>query len=104
LAHGMSTEFFGELLDSFSHDGQCLCFTGKFITGPRRVVESTAQRLGASVKGGVTNDVTALVIGTLASSDWRFSSHGRKIEKAIKLKEKGLPVVIITEQTWLKYI
>jgi len=30
----------------------------------------------------------ALVIDTFTSSDWRFSSHGRKIEKAIKLKEK----------------
>ncbi len=38
------------------------------------------------------------------SRDGRFSSHGRKIEKAIKLKEKGMPVVIITERTWLKYI
>jgi len=45
-----------------------------------------------------------LVIGTLASRDWCFSCHGRKIEKAIKLKEKGAPVVIITERTWLQYI
>ncbi len=104
VAHGLSTEFFGEHLDSFSHTGQCLCFTGKFVTGSRSAVESTAQRLGASVKGDVTNEVTALVIGALASRDWRFSSHGRKIEKAIKLKEKGLPVVIITEQAWLKYL
>jgi len=43
------------------------------------------------------------VIGTLASSDWRFSSHGRKIEKAIKLKEEGLPMVIIAEQTWFSH-
>ena len=104
VAHGMSTEFFEDLLDVFSHEGQCLCFSGKFVTGTRKVVESTAQQLGASVKGDVTNDVTTLVIGTLASRDWRFSSHGRKIEKAIKLKEKGVPVVIITERTWLKYI
>lgn len=104
LAHGMSTEFFEDLLDSFSHDGQCLCFSGKFITGTRKVVESTAQKLGAEVKSDVTNGVTTLVIGTLASRDWRFSSHGRKIEKAIKLKEKGVPVTIITERTWLNYI
>ncbi|MFC1750816.1 BRCT domain-containing protein, partial [Pseudomonadota bacterium] len=104
VAHGMTTEFFEDLVDSFSHDGQSVCFSGKFVTGTRKVVEGTAQRLGAAVKRDVTNDVTALVIGTIASRDWRFSSHGRKIEKAIKLKEKGSPVVIITERTWLKYI
>jgi len=99
LAHGMSTEFFEDAVDSFSHEGQCICFSGRFITGTRKVVETTAQKLGAAVKSNVTTDVTALVIGTLASRDWRFSSHGRKIEKAMKLKEKGVPVVIITERT-----
>ncbi len=103
-AHGMSTAFLEDMVDTFSHEGQCLCFTGKFVSGSRNIVESTAQRLGASIKGDVTNDVTALVIGTLASRDWRFSSHGRKIEKALKLKRKGSQLVIITEQTWLKYI
>jgi len=53
--------------------------------------------LGASVKQNVTKKVAVLVIGTIASRDWQFSSHGRKIEKAIKLKEKGSPVVIMTE-------
>lgn len=104
IAHGMSMEFLEDFLDEFTHQGQCLCFTGKFITGPRKAVESTAQQLGASVRSDVTNDVTALVIGTLASRDWRFSSHGRKIEKAIKLKATGASVVIITERTWLNYV
>jgi hypothetical protein len=104
VAHGMATEFFEDDIESFCHDGQCVCFSGKFVTGTRSVVELTAQRLGASTKGDVTNAVTTLVIGTIASRDWRFSSHGRKIEKAIKLREKGQPVVIMTERTWLKYV
>jgi hypothetical protein len=104
VAHGMTTEFFEDILGSFSHEGQSLCFSGKFVSGTRKVVESAAQRLGASVKRDVTKEVTALVIGTIASRDWRFSSHGRKIEKAIKLREGGSPVVIMTERTWLKYI
>lgn len=104
IAHGMSTDFFGEEIDNFHHNEHCVCFTGKFVYGTRSNVESTAQRLGASVRSGVSKDVTALVIGTLASRDWRFSSHGRKIEKAIKLRTEGVPLVIITEQTWLKFI
>ena len=46
--------------------------------------------------------VNYLVIGTLASRDWRFSSHGRKIEKAVKLRGQGVPIRIISERVWLK--
>ncbi len=104
VAHGLSTEFLEDAIDALTHQGQCFCFTGKFAVGPRTAVESTAQRLGATVRGDVTNDVTVLVIGSLASRDWRFSSHGRKIEKAVRLKEKGLPLVIVTERTWLQFV
>lgn len=104
IAHGMSTDFFGEDLDNFQHKGQCICFTGKFISGTRSTVETKAQQLGASVKNSISKDITAVVIGTLASRDWRFSSHGRKIEKAIKLRAEGVPLIIITEETWLKFI
>ncbi len=50
----------------------------------------------------MSKEVDYLVIGTLASRDWRFSSHGRKIENAIALQKSGHPIVIINERTWLK--
>ncbi len=103
IAHGMATEFFEDEVDNVLHKDKNFCFTGAFVTGTRKIVEKSATNKGAVTKKDVAGNTDYLVIGTLASRDWRFSSHGRKIEKAIRLKEEGLPIKIITERTWLKY-
>ena len=103
IAHGMATEFFEDEVDGVMYKNKNFCFTGTFVTGTRKIVEKSAANKGAITKKDVAGNTDYLVIGTLASRDWRFSSHGRKIEKAIRLKEEGLPIKIITERTWLKY-
>jgi len=102
LAHGMATECFEDEVDEILHRDKCFCFTGKFVSGARGAVESTAIKLGANIKNDVTKDLNYLIIGTLASSDWRYSSHGKKIEKALKYKEKGQNILIVGEREWLK--
>jgi len=52
----------------------------------------------------VNANVDYLVIGTLASRDWLYTSHGRKIEKALLLKREGNPIKIITERSLLKFL
>lgn len=103
IAYGMATEFFGDDIANLDHESSAFCFTGTFVTGTREIVQNTAKNKGAIIKKNVTQDLDYLVIGTLASRDWRFSSHGRKIEKALSLKESGHPITIITERTWLKH-
>jgi len=103
LANGMATEFFEDDIDNVTYEGACFCFTGAFVSGVRRVIEDCVAKKGATIKKNITKEVTYLVIGTLASRDWRFTSHGRKIESALKLKNKGIPINIITERTWLKH-
>lgn len=103
IAHGMATEFFEDDVQAVVHEGACFCFTGTFVSGTRKAVESCAKNKGASIKDDVSKSVHYLVIGTLASRDWRFTNHGRKIEKALKLKQAGHPITIITERTWIKY-
>ena len=44
-------------------------------------------------KTNVTQQVDALIIGTFTSKDWRFSSYGRKIEKAWKKQKKGHHII-----------
>ena len=58
---------------------------------------------GAETSSSVNKNVDYLVIGTLASSDWLYTSHGRKIEKALLLKREGNDILIITERTLLKF-
>lgn len=52
----------------------------------------------------VTKKVNYLVIGELASRDWVASSHGRKIEKALVFKEKGVPVMMLSEKDWVGFV
>lgn len=101
LATGMATEFFadGELM---SINGKTVCFTGKFLSDTRHNLELQAKILGASPVKGITTHLDVLIIGSLASRDWMFTSHGRKIEAAIKAKDKGQDIQIINEEDWVR--
>lgn len=83
--------------------GCSVCFTGMFLSGTRRQCEETALLLGATPQDAVTQKLDYLIIGELSSRDWRFSSYGRKIEKAMLLQEKGHSVRIVTEEAWLAH-
>ncbi|MCG9713326.1 hypothetical protein L1D29_10940 [Shewanella insulae] len=98
-----TTECFDDISEVL-HDNVGFCFTGKFKSGSRKAVESMAQNLGAITSKDVLLSTKYLVIGTLASRDWKYQSHGRKIEKAMSLKEKGHDIYIISEDQWLAAI
>ncbi len=104
IAYGMATDFFNSQEVEVFHEDANYCFTGEFLAGTRKIVESMATNNGANIKKNVVNNLDFLVIGTLASRDWRFSSHGRKIEHAMKLQKDGKPIIIITENCWLKHV
>ncbi|MCP5136562.1 MAG: BRCT domain-containing protein [Gammaproteobacteria bacterium] len=71
------------------------CLTGKFLTGPRSACESAIAAHGGNPKANVNSTIDYLVIGTLVSRDWRFTSYGRKIEAAVELhRSKGKPLII----------
>ena len=103
-ADGGVAEVFSADLESFDHDGRTICFTVKFVCGTRSAVENVATERGASISKNVTKKIDVLVIGTLASRDWRFTSHGRKIEKAIQLQQDGVPIVMLSERQWRKFV
>lgn len=104
IADGMATAFLEDALDAIEHEGRCFCFTGQFVSGGRAAVESAAIRRGARISKSVTGKVDYLVIGTLASRDWRFSAHGRKIEEALRLQQGGATIAITTERTWQNFL
>ncbi len=60
--------------------------------------------MGAETSPNISKDGDYLVIGTLASRDWLYTSHGRKIEKALLLKRKGVNITVITERTLSKFL
>jgi len=102
-AEGAVAEVFSKTIENFTHSEQKICFTGKFVSGTRKVCEKSAKDKGAIIAKSVTKDLDILILGTIASRDWRFTSHGRKIEKAVKYNNDGTNIIIISERTWLKH-
>lgn len=66
-------------------------------------IEQIISDKGSEINSSINKSVNYLVIGTLASRDWLYASHGRKIEKALLLKCGGSEIRVITEPTLLKY-
>ena len=66
-------------------------------------IEQIISDKGSEINSSINKSVNYLVIGTLASRDWLYTSHGRKIEKTLLLKRGGSEIRVITEPTLLKY-
>ncbi len=81
-------------------DSKEFCLTGKFVFGPRSRCEEAIRIHGANAHKTVRRWTDYLVIGGLASRDWIHSTHGRKIEKALQMKKKGLRCSIVSEEHW----
>lgn len=101
---GMATRLPIDNIDNLKFSDSLFCFTGKFIYGSRRKCETTAIERGARVADSVTRELDYLVIGTLASRDWAHTSHGRKIEHAVTLREKGASILIVAEEAWVNFL
>ena len=99
-----STEVWEDIIDSLEFENTCFCLTGDFVIGARSGVDELLRFRASQTSPNVNANVDYLVIGTLASRDWLYTSHGRKIEKALLLKREGNPIKIITERSLLKFL
>lgn len=89
---------------SVSFESKVFCFTGKFFCGSRKTCENEVQARGGDVHPTVSSDVDYLVIGLLASTDWKHSTFGNKIKTALARREKGRKIAIISEEHWVKHL
>jgi len=76
------------------------CFTGRFIYGTRAKCERIVLSLGAMAVDTVSKRLNYLVIGTLIEPTWANTSYGRKIESAVKHRDSGAEICIISEKQW----
>ncbi|MFV8819687.1 BRCT domain-containing protein [Haliea sp. E17] len=77
-------------------------FTGTCVFGTRKECQAAVMQLGGLNASNVTKSLNYLVIGTYVTDSWAHETYGRKIEKAMSYRESGLPIAIITEETWIK--
>ncbi|HEX3809789.1 MAG TPA: hypothetical protein VHW02_08800 [Rhizomicrobium sp.] len=79
------------------------CFTGTFAFGTRNDCEAVVAELGAGY-GSLTLKTNYLVIGAYATDSWIQSAYGRKIERAIEMKQEGHPIAIVGEGHWVNFV
>lgn len=104
VSYEASTEVWEDDVEKIILPGRTFCLTGDFVSGDRNNIETMLRLKGAEISPNVHKEVDYLVIGTLASRDWLYTSHGRKIEKALLLRRQGSRVTIITERTLLRFL
>lgn len=80
-----------------------MCFTGTFTFGKRSECEAAASTLGA-ICGSLTQKTRYLVIGEYATDSWKHSSFGNKIMQAVDWRSAGVPINIVSEQHWRRYL
>lgn len=102
IGYEASTEVWEDEVEHIAIAGKLFCLTGDFVVGERNTVDTLLRMKGAELSPNVTSRVDYLVIGTLASRDWLYTSHGRKIEKALLLRREGAGITIITERSLLR--
>jgi len=85
-------------------DNRTFCLTGDFYYGPReRCVEAIEAR-GGKVISGITKKLDYLVIGQIASPEWKFGNFGTKIIKAVEYLDKGVNIAIVSESRWSEFL
>lgn len=98
IVDGLATRLPIDDVADLNIQGKIFCLTGAFVAGKRSIVEGLIVKNGGSVTDSITKKLDYLVIGTLSSRDWKFSSHGRKIEKAINYRDEGGKLKIVSEE------
>ncbi len=76
-------------------------FTGTCVYGTRKQCHEATEALGGLVAKSVTKSLDYLVLGTYVTDSWAHENYGRKIEKAMKYRDDGVPLLIVTEEHWI---
>lgn len=79
------------------------CFTGTFNYGKRRDCERAVAERGATC-GGLSLRTNYLIVGVYATESWKHSSMGNKILKACAWRDEGVPIAIVSEEHWTRYL
>lgn len=64
----------------------------------RKELEKIIKNAGGFINfKSVTKETNYLIVGNDGNQCWAFSTYGRKVERTIELRKKGLKIMIIQE-------
>jgi len=79
---------------------QRFVFAGEFAFGPRSACEAAVEALGGQTTREVTLDADVVVVGTFGKAEWGNSPEAEEIGKAVRLRQEGHPIAIVSEDYW----
>lgn len=85
-------------------DGRMFVFTGVMAFGPRKDCQALVEERGGLIGGSISKKVHYLVVGSVGNEQWRHSTYGTKIMKAVELREAGASIAIVGEDHWQKML
>jgi len=77
-----------------------VCLTGEFTYGSRKVCEQFIIGTGGHTANTISAKVDYLIVGSKVSPHWVTESYGRKIMKAVELRNQGHRIAIVPESKW----
>lgn len=78
-------------------DGAVFVFTGESHKAKRADISKVITEFGGSLAKHVTLKTQYVIVGAKGNDCWQYSTYGRKIEEAIKLRKTGHGLQIIHE-------
>ncbi|MFA6288068.1 MAG: hypothetical protein WC661_11850 [Opitutaceae bacterium] len=85
---------------AISYAGAEFVVTGRCAYGTRAKVWDVITARGGVVHEQPRFETRYVLIGHFASRDWVHTSYGRKIERAVELRDSGHDLYIISEAHW----
>jgi len=86
-------------------EDRLFCLTGAFTVGTRDSVAKLIESKGGKCVKNPTLKTDYLIIGLIGSRDWIHSTHGRKIEEAVSMRDSGKSSIsIVSEEHWIKFV
>ena len=85
-------------------DGRMFVFTGVMAFGPRKDCQALVEERGGLIGASISKKVHYLVVGSVGNEQWRHSTYGTKIMKAVELREAGASIAIVGEDHWQKML
>ncbi|CAD5377124.1 conserved hypothetical protein [Pseudomonas sp. OF001] len=82
--------------------GRVFVFTGVMAFGPRKDCEAVVIDRGGLAAPSITKKTHFLVVGSIGNEQWLQSTYGRKIMRAVELRDAGCPLAIVSEDHWQK--
>ena len=97
-------EFWFDQAESIDFHNTRFSLTGNFVYGPRKACKAAIEDRGGIVSPVKGHQPQFLVVGGLGVDEWRAGGLGEEINEALRLRGKGVPLKIISEDQWVSQL